>query len=69
MHSLGTSQAMTPHGTMTAKFRTAVSRAFGLIYVFAEPSFSVSKNMPRAVMARASDQELMLLLSANWMEK
>ena len=69
INSFGSSQTMTPHGTMTAKFRTAVSRAFGSIYVFAEPSFSASKTIPRVVMARASDQELMLLLSANWMEK
>lgn len=69
INSLESSQTKTSHGTMTAKFRTTVSRAFGSIYVFAEPSFSVSKTIPRVVMARASDQELMLLLSANWMEK
>lgn len=50
------------------KFRVSVSRAFGSIYVRARPLVGQRATRSNAVMARIKDEDLIPLVSPNWME-
>lgn len=49
-------------------FRVFVSRVFGSIYVRARPLGAQRDTRRAAVMARLKDEDLILLVSPNWME-
>lgn len=51
-----------------ANFRVSVSRAFGSIYVRAVPQDGTEETRGHALVARAKDEDLITLLSPNWME-
>lgn len=50
------------------KCRVSVSRAFGSIYVWAEPPNAQQATGRHVMMARIKDEDLIPLVSPNWME-